>query len=128
MKIKVLKRFNDLTEKVLRAPGEVFEADKARFEEIDKKIPGYVEALEEAAEAQVNEEDPAQKSEGSENPDDNEGNKSEDDPAQTLENQSESDPKPTMKNKREEITAYMDAHNIEYGEKDTKEALIAKIG
>ncbi len=47
MKARTLKPFNDLKEGVTRNVGEVFRCSKERFEEIDTKIPGYIEAVEE---------------------------------------------------------------------------------
>lgn len=45
MKVKVLQPFNDLKEDKIRKVGEVFEATKKRFTEIDKALPGYVEEV-----------------------------------------------------------------------------------
>lgn len=47
MKVKVLERFRDLKEDVIRNPGDEFILNKKRFEEINKKLPGYLEEIKE---------------------------------------------------------------------------------
>lgn len=41
--IKVLKGFYDLKEGVFRSVGQVFEATKERFDEINEALPDFVE-------------------------------------------------------------------------------------
>ncbi|WP_173259408.1 hypothetical protein [Streptococcus sp. 5905] len=41
--IKVLKGFYDLKEGVFRSAGQEFEATQERFDEINKKLPDFVE-------------------------------------------------------------------------------------
>lgn len=45
MKYKVLKPFYDLENDVERSVDEVVEATKKRFNDINKKLPGYVEEV-----------------------------------------------------------------------------------
>lgn len=45
MKYKVLQPFHDLEHGVDRAVDEVVEATKKRFNDINKKLPGYVEEV-----------------------------------------------------------------------------------
>lgn len=45
MKIKVLKDFKDLKEEVKRVAGDEFSASKERYEEINTKLPGYIEEI-----------------------------------------------------------------------------------
>lgn len=47
MKVKVLEKFKDLKENTLRNPGDEFNLTKDRFEEINKKLPGYLEEIKE---------------------------------------------------------------------------------
>ena len=47
MQVRVLAPFQDLKAVVYRRAGQVFEATPARFAEIDKKLPGRVEKVEE---------------------------------------------------------------------------------
>lgn len=47
MKVKVLEKFKDLKENTLRNPGDEFTLTKDRFEEINKKLPGYIEEIKE---------------------------------------------------------------------------------
>lgn len=47
MKLKAKAVFDDLKENVRREAGEVFEATATRFKELEKKLPGYVEKVEE---------------------------------------------------------------------------------
>lgn len=47
MKAKVLEKFKDLKEDIIRNPGDEFTLTKDRFEEIDKKLPGYLEEIKE---------------------------------------------------------------------------------
>lgn len=47
MKLKVNAVFDDLKEDARREIGEVFEATVARFKELEKKLPGFVEKVEE---------------------------------------------------------------------------------
>lgn len=47
MKIKTLKNFKDLQEGIIRKTGDVFIISKERFEEINTKLPGYVEEVKE---------------------------------------------------------------------------------
>ena len=47
MKVKVLEKFKDLKEDVIRNPGDEFILNKKRFEEIDKKLPGFLEEIKE---------------------------------------------------------------------------------
>lgn len=47
MKVKVLEKFKDLKENVIRNPGDEFTLTKDRFEEINKKLPGYLEEIKE---------------------------------------------------------------------------------
>lgn len=47
MKVKVLEKFKDLKENLIRNPGDEFTLTKKRFEEIDKKLPGYIEEIKE---------------------------------------------------------------------------------
>lgn len=51
MKAKVITSFYDLKEGCDRAAGEVMELTKTRFNEIEKKIPGYIEAVAETPKA-----------------------------------------------------------------------------
>lgn len=50
MKIKVLQPFYDLKEEKERKVDEIFEATKKRFDEINKKLPGYLEEFKEVEE------------------------------------------------------------------------------
>ena len=50
MKAKVLEKFKDLKENTLRIPGDEFTLTKDRFEEINKKLPGYLEEIKETKE------------------------------------------------------------------------------
>lgn len=50
MKAKVLEKFKDLKENTLRNPGDEFTLTKDRFEEINKKLPGYLEEIKETKE------------------------------------------------------------------------------
>ena len=45
MKVKVLKKFRDLKEDTLRNPGDEFTLTKDRFQEINKKLPGFLEEI-----------------------------------------------------------------------------------
>lgn len=45
MKFKVLKPFHDLEHDVDRAVDEIVEATKKRFNDISKKLPGYIEEV-----------------------------------------------------------------------------------
>lgn len=45
MKVKVIHSFYDIVEKLDRTRGEVFEATKERVDEIQEKIPGYIEVV-----------------------------------------------------------------------------------
>ena len=46
MKVRVIKRFLDLKERRYRNPGDEFVTNKARAEELVKKLPeGYVELV-----------------------------------------------------------------------------------
>lgn len=45
MKVVTKKVFHDLKEDVIRFEGDVFEVTEERFKEIEGKLPGYVEAL-----------------------------------------------------------------------------------
>lgn len=47
MKLKVKAVFDDLKENVRREVDEVFEASVARFKELEKKLPGFVQKVEE---------------------------------------------------------------------------------
>ena len=47
MKAKVLKKFRDLKEDVIRNAGDEFTLTKDRFEEINKKLPEYLEEIKE---------------------------------------------------------------------------------
>lgn len=47
MKAKVLEKFKDLKEDTLRNPGDEFTLTKGKFEEINKKLPGYLEEIKE---------------------------------------------------------------------------------
>lgn len=47
MKLKAIEVFDDLKENVRREVGEVFEATATRFKELEKKLPGFVEKVEE---------------------------------------------------------------------------------
>jgi len=47
MLIRVLRDFRDIRAKTNRDPGDTFEATEERFAEIARKLPGYVEAVEE---------------------------------------------------------------------------------
>ena len=47
MKVKVLEKFKDLKENTLRNPGDEFTLTKDRFEQINKKLPGYIEEIKE---------------------------------------------------------------------------------
>lgn len=47
MKVKVLEKFKDLKEDVIRNPGDEFILNKKRFEEINKKLPGFLEEIKE---------------------------------------------------------------------------------
>ncbi|MDO4595095.1 MAG: hypothetical protein Q4B52_06900 [Tissierellia bacterium] len=50
MKAKVLEKFKDLKENTLRNPGDEFTLTKDRFEEINKKLPGYLKEIKETKE------------------------------------------------------------------------------
>lgn len=50
MKYKVLQPFHDLEHNVDRAKGDIVTATKKRFNEIDKKLPGYIEEVKEDGE------------------------------------------------------------------------------
>ena len=45
MLIRVLRDFRDVRAKTNRDPGDTFEATEERFAEIARKLPGYVEAV-----------------------------------------------------------------------------------
>lgn len=47
MKVVTVKAFNDLKAECLRKKGDVFVVSKERFAEIEKKLPGYLKAVEE---------------------------------------------------------------------------------
>lgn len=47
MNVKVIHPFYDIVEKLDRNQGEVFEATKERVDEIQEKIPGYIEVVKE---------------------------------------------------------------------------------
>lgn len=47
MRAKVLEKFKDLKEDVIRNPGDEFILNKKRFEEINKKLPGFLEEIKE---------------------------------------------------------------------------------
>lgn len=47
MKAKVLEKFKDLKEGVIRNPGDELTLTKERFEEINRKLPGYLEEIKE---------------------------------------------------------------------------------
>ena len=47
MKLKVNEVFDDVKENVRRDVGEIFEATATRFKELEKKLPGFVEKVEE---------------------------------------------------------------------------------
>lgn len=47
MKVKVLKPFNDLKENKTRAVGDIFETTKERVEEINNKVAGLIEVVQE---------------------------------------------------------------------------------
>lgn len=48
MKVVTKKVFHDFKEDIVRFEGDVFEVTEKRFKEIDNKLPGYVEVLEDA--------------------------------------------------------------------------------
>jgi len=50
MVVKVLKPFRDLKANVDREAGDEFAASRSRAEEIARKLPGYVEVLDEPKE------------------------------------------------------------------------------
>lgn len=45
MKVRTLKPFRDLKENIERQENDEFTVTKKRFEEIKKKLPGYVEEV-----------------------------------------------------------------------------------
>lgn len=45
MKIKTLRNFKDLKEGIIRKTGDVFIVNKERFEEINSKLPGFIEEV-----------------------------------------------------------------------------------
>ncbi|MGV3054838.1 hypothetical protein [Streptococcus hyovaginalis] len=45
MKVRTLKPFRDLKENIERQENDEFTVTKKRFEEITKKLPGYVEEV-----------------------------------------------------------------------------------
>ena len=47
MKVVTKKIFHDRKEDVIRSEGDVFEVTEERFKEIDEKLPGFIEVLEE---------------------------------------------------------------------------------
>ncbi|HEM6320262.1 TPA: hypothetical protein U2C90_001321 [Streptococcus suis] len=47
MKVVTKKVFHDLKEDVIRFEGDVFEVTEERFKEIEEKLPGFIEVLEE---------------------------------------------------------------------------------
>lgn len=47
MKVKVLRSFIDLSEGLERKKGETFECSEGRYAEIKKKLPEWVESVEE---------------------------------------------------------------------------------
>lgn len=55
MKIKTLKNFKDLQEGISRVTGDVFVVSKERFEEINSKLPGFVEEVKEEKKGAENE-------------------------------------------------------------------------
>lgn len=57
MKYKVLKPFHDLENEVDRGQGEVVESTKKRFNEILKKLPGYIEEVVDEIIEEVTEDD-----------------------------------------------------------------------
>lgn len=52
MKAKVIKNFRDLKEDISRQTGDVFVLNKDRYEEITKKLPGFIEEVEEVQEVE----------------------------------------------------------------------------
>lgn len=47
LKVKTLKPFRDLKENIERKENDEFTVTKKRFEEITKKLPGYIEEVKE---------------------------------------------------------------------------------
>ncbi|HEL2382894.1 TPA: hypothetical protein TZS71_000634 [Streptococcus suis] len=47
MKVVTKKVFHDLKEDVVRFEGDVFEVTEERFKEIEEKLPGFIEVLDE---------------------------------------------------------------------------------
>ncbi len=45
MKIRILKRFNDIHTKAQYYPGDVIDVTEERFAEINRNLPGFVEAI-----------------------------------------------------------------------------------
>ncbi|CQR24582.1 hypothetical protein BN1356_00926 [Streptococcus varani] len=45
MKVKVNNPFRDLKESVVRRKGEEFEVDDERFNELETRLPGFVEPV-----------------------------------------------------------------------------------
>lgn len=56
MKAKVLKKFRDLKEDLIRNPGDEFTLTKDRFEEINKKLPGFLEEIKEETDKETEKE------------------------------------------------------------------------
>lgn len=48
MKVVTKKVFHDLREDVVRFEDDVFEVTEERFKEIEERLPGFVEVLEDA--------------------------------------------------------------------------------
>lgn len=61
MKVKTLRSFNDLKENVVREPGDEFDATEARAKQIARKLPGYVELVNEGGAAEERAEAPKPK-------------------------------------------------------------------
>ncbi|MDW8750153.1 hypothetical protein Q7W34_01665 [Streptococcus suis] len=51
MKVVTKKVFHDLKEDVVRFEGDVFEVTEERFKEIEEKLPGFIEVVEEKSTA-----------------------------------------------------------------------------